>query len=964
MRHLNRAPFWIEALATIAIVASAGLAHAQPGDARRVAPTLTADAVDSARVILLPQSHAAEGQVSLRLVMKGGASVDPEGASGLAHVMSHALWDSAMDRLEARAARGEPGAHALLAAMGGRQHSHRAATVDMRATTYRIDLTNASDEGVDAALGLLAEIRAGAGLGDPDILAGALTSVREELRGWTSPYLRVNQRATRALFEPLGVAPGPFVGRLDDLATLAPDELKSHAFRAHWGAGFPALIVAGDTGGLTEAELTRRIVVSPMTPAFTRPLMARRSTGDAPSAIVVRDPEISFGVAELIRVERASASPQTRWIATPGDPESLRESILRAGASEALKRRLELATATMTGDDALSELIVMSKPFSAGVWLNVIHAMNAPGRWDHAMGVLTTEIRRVEAHGYSEGEARLAMTRALREFESAARRENAETSADAADRIAELIRQGEPVRTPAERLRAAREVVAGAGATELRDATIRAFGLRDGLTALAATSETDAHASERALIGLLGRARASEPAKLDRALIEPASTESLLPRATTEARALALRADPASGVLSATLANNLVVHHREATPGSAKVSIEITVGGGEIDEKAGVPRGITDASLSAWRDAATSSLSSSDIRDALAGADLRVRAWSDHDLVRLSIRASRDDLETALALAGAMLREPRVEASSLDRWRHAALERLSIARTQPFDALRATMWTTGALGGDRRVGPPAEADLRAITPELAQAWLDDLLERGSVEVAIVGDVSRADAMHQATRLLGGVPLRRAIVPAALQVDAPARGQQPMLADLELDTLAPHAAALVGFVSDAGHDAFSWAIMELASRALSARVRDTLSGELAIANEARAMFMPVEGWRGFSMCYTPMLIAPDRVAQAVDAVERVYQSVAREGLSDEEFDRARAAATRALDADLLEPGVWARALSASTRRGQPVDLLQRRRDALSGVDAASVRREIAERLEGGDAVRIVVRPAAR
>lgn len=961
MRHPRRAPFWIGAIASCPFLANAGVVSAQQVNAQVADDVIT----KRSKVLIVSQAHAAEGQVSLRLVMKGGAGADPAGASGLAHIMSHALWDSAMDRLEARAAKGDQRARSLLASMGGRQHAHRAATVDMRATTYRIDLTNASDETVAEALALLSEVRAGIGLHKPASLESALASVREELRGWTSPYLRVNQCATRALFEPLGIAPGPFVGRADELEALSPEDLKSHAFRAHWGDGSPTLIVAGDTGDLTEEGLTREVLVTAMAPAFARPPARRHETAGTPDAIVVRDPEIMFGVAELIRVERGvGASPETRWIMTPGQPDTMRESVLRAAGAEALKRRLELATEGMTGEDALSELVVMSKAFSPGVWLNIVHAMNAPGRWDHAMGVLATEIRRVEAHGYSEGEARLALTMALREFESAARRENAETSADAADRIAELVRLGEPVRTPSERLLAVREAIAGAGAAELRDATIRAFGLREGLTALAATGTADERASERALVEMIARARADEPAALEHRLIEPASAESLLPPTATEARALALRADPASGVLSATLANNLVVHHREATPGGGTVTVEITVGGGEIDEKPGVPRGITDAALSAWRDAATSSLSSRDIRDALAGADLRVRAWADHDLVRLSIRASRDDLETALALAGALLREPRVEASSLERWRHSALERASLARTQPFDALRGAMWAPGVEGDDRRVSPPSDEDLRAITPELAQAWLDDLLERGSVEVAIVGDATRADAMHLGARLLGSIPTRPAIVPSALREDAPARGRTPMRADLELDTLASHAAALVGFVSDAGDDAFSWAIMELAARSLAPRVRDALSGDLAIANEARAMFLPVDGWRGFSMCYTPMLVAPDRVGLAVEAAERVYETVALEGLSDEEFERARAAASRALDAELLEPGAWARALSVSTRRAQPVDLLQRRREALSGVDAASVQREIADRLRGGDAVRVVVRPAAR
>ncbi len=936
-----------------------GVAHA--GDV--VAPFVTrAELANGLTILVRPVRDAGGDQVSLRLVVEGGASHDGMGASGAAHVISHALWDTALERLEARAASGDAGASALLRSMGDQRHAHRSASVDMFALTFDLDLTGADDRTIDEALRFLSGIASLQDL-DDESLAKAQAATLEELRGWSSPYLRINRAATKAIFEPLGVPPGPYVGREEEIAALDIDWLRQQAERM-FAKGGVTLIAAGE---IDPAVLTRAMGdLSLADPAPMCPMVV------APPAlptrgIVVTDSEATGGVVEIMTVDRTPAS----WAA----PDRLRETLLRAAAAEAVKRRIEIATAGMTGEDAMSELIVISKPFapgsigSPGVWINIVHAMNAPGQWEHGMRVLGTELRRIESHGFTEGEAHLAYTRALRSLRDRADEEQASDPRLIVERLASKVAMGEPTMSAQDELLAAEAILADTTAGDLRDAAVRSFvreGEFDGrgLNLLAASSTKDSPVSEDAV---LRAARSALTAKIDALpfeVTEPASIESLFsPTAATDG-VREVRIDPESDVLSMTLGNGVVVHHREMGGDAGTVLIEACVRGGEIDEVAGVARGITEASLSAWRDPSTRALGSREISDALAGSSVRVRAWAEPDAVRLRVSASREDAATAVRLLAALLDDPRVEAAPLERWKQSAAERAAMADTQPFERLRTDLWSIASEKDDARLGFPTAESIHAIDEAAAQAWLDRIVSEGEIEVALVGGVSRKDAAELSGSLLAALPARDTEQAPGLRDDAPTRSSARVETVTDIESKSTHGAALVGVMIDIDpNDAAGWAAGEIAARALSARVRERLTGDLSISNEARALWMPIDGWRGFSLLYTPMLASAANVEDAASAAWSAYRDLAREGLTPVEFEEAREGARRAIAAELEEPESWSHALAGAQMRGSGVASLLERRNATDRATAEDVRSFLASGMERGSVRTVVIpRPA--
>jgi predicted Zn-dependent peptidase len=906
-------------------------------------------------LVVRPIDDPDADQASFRLVIAGGASQDALGASGATHVLSHALWDGAIERLERRAGSGDAGAEALLRSMGDRRHAHRAARVDMFGLVFEVDLTGANERVIEEAVRFLGEIASLQGLDAESLTRGRATAL-EELRGWSSPYLRINQAATKALFEPLGIPPGPYVGRADEIAALDPAALRDQAQRM-FARGKTTLIAAGavDTAHLADTATGAALNdPEPMCPVVVPP------PGLPTRAIVVKDSEATAGVVEIMGVERTpSALP-------------MRERLLRGAAAEAVRRRIETATAEMTGEDALSELIVVSKPFapdslgSPGVWINIVHAMNAPGRWEHAMRVLATELRRIEQHGFTEAEARLAFTRSLRDLRERADEEVAGDPRVAANRLAGRTAMGEPLISAQEELLGAQAALDDATAEDLRGAAVRAFidagsFERRGLSLLAATNAKDGSVTEAAVLRVARSALAAETEALPRELTDPASVDALFAPSLDADGVREVRIDPSSEVLSMTLANNIVVHHRAMGGDTGPVVIEAIVRGGEIDEVQGVARGITEASLSAWRDPATRSLGSREISDALAGTSVRVRAWAEPAGVRLRVTAANADAPTAVRLLAALLDAPKVEPAALERWKQSASERAALAITQPFERLRTDLWAIASDNDDARLGFPTTESIAAIDEASAQAWIDRVLSSGQIEVAIVGSVTRDEAAALSGSLLGSLAARPSDDQPGVRADAPRRAEARVETSTAIESKSTHGAALVGVMVDLdASDSAGWASGEIAARALSGRVRAALTGDLAISNEARSLWMPIHGWRGFSLLYTPMLASSATVDDAASAAWAAYRDLAREGMTPEEFVDAREGARRAIAADLEEPESWAESLAGAWMRGQSVATLLERRNATDRATAEDVRSFLASAMERGS-VRTVVIP---
>src|SRR5206468_6336947 len=214
----------------------------------------------------------------------------------------------------------------------------------------------------------------------------------------------------------------------------------------------------------------------------------------------------------------------------------------------------------------------------------------------------------------------------------------------------------------------------------------------------------------------------------------------------------------ASGVTSMWLDNGVRVHHRPMDQRKNEASIAITLAGGQIQETA-ANRGITEAALRAWERPATSTLSSTQIRDLMTGAKVRVRSGMSGDTVTLTVFGDPAELERGLQLAYLLLTDPVIEPAALDQWTDAEVQRITERKSQPMGVLMETSSAAIYPRGETRPRALTIEQLRAITRPAAQAWLRRLITESPIEVAVVGDIDRDAATTLVTRYLGALPAR-------------------------------------------------------------------------------------------------------------------------------------------------------------------------------------------------------------
>lgn len=380
----------------------------------------------------------------------------------------------------------------------------------------------------------------------------------------------------------------------------------------------------------------------------------------------------------------------------------------------------------------------------------------------------------------------------------------------------------------------------------------------------------------------------------------------------------------ASGVTSLWLDNGLRVHHRHMDQRKNEASIAITLAGGPIQETA-ANRGITEAALRAWDRPATSRLSSTQIRDLMTGAKVRVQGAATGDTVTLAVSGDAAELERGLQLAYLLLTDPLIEQPALEQWRDAEAQRITQRKTQPMQVLVDT--SAAAIYPRDEVRPKSLTveQVRAITRPDAQAWLRRLITEAPIEVAVVGDVDRETATRLVARYLGALPARPRIGDKTLaDLRAMGRPQGPISVGESVQVLSPQAAVLAGFFGADLRDVRDTRLLSLAARVLTTRMTKTLREDKQLVYSIGASSEPGVVYPGFGLFAA---IAPTDAGKApalAAAVEEMYAEFAKDGPTPDELAVAKKQTANFLDETLKTPNFWLSRLSTLDYRGLGLD----------------------------------------
>jgi zinc protease len=584
-----------------------------------------------------------------------------------------------------------------------------------------------------------------------------------------------------------------------------------------------------------------------------------------------------------------------------------------------------------------------------------VRASGHPERWRAIAQELAAAVQQARLHGFGAREIEV-VRRALRaQAEADVQREPTQPARAVLGAMNAAVGRGEPVLSAEQRLALLETLLPGIGAEEVSRDFARTFDFTDVVvTATLPGGDAPDEAALAALARTSLAARPEAPADLaaEARLLESPPPPGRVVEPTEHAR---------SGVTSAWLDNGVRVHHRFVDQRKHEVTVRITLAGGQIQETAAT-RGVTRAAALAWERPATSTLTSTQVRELMTGRRVAVGGRADADTLTLVVRGDPAELEHGLQLAYRLLTDPVVEAAAPAQWREAELQGIAARRTRPAGVLGEALADAIYPPAELRTRPLTADQVNAVGRETVQAWLERLVAQAPIEVAIVGDLPRAPALELAARYLGALPARPRIGEDTLRaLRAIARPEGPIAIARSVETTTNQAVVLDGFFGADVTNVRDTRLLALAARVLSTRFNRVVREERQLVYSIHASSHPAAEYPGFGLFIAQAPTDPGKTPALSEVLASMFADFAARGPSEEEMRVARGQIDNALSEMLAGPDLWVDRLATLDYRGARLDDIVEARERYAAMTAAEVREAFARYHQPGARLRVVVTP---
>jgi zinc protease len=579
------------------------------------------------------------------------------------------------------------------------------------------------------------------------------------------------------------------------------------------------------------------------------------------------------------------------------------DEVKRELAARMVARRLDILTKQK--DSPLLAGQVQIQPFLRLVQFAQLEVTAPPPRWADAVAVAARELRQVRKFGFSQSEFAQARAELQAELETAAKSAPTRKSRDLADEIVSTLAAGRVFITPAEALDIAMTSIE---ARDCHEAFEEAFGSKD-LTVFAAgnlppmpNGETLEAALQRGM---------NEP-------IHPPDEGAGLVFGYSDfgpAGEIAERKEiPDLGITQLVFRNGVRANLKPTDFKKDEVLVQVSFGAGKLSIPKDQP-GLELYTRSTFQLGGLGKNSVDDLRTVLAGRTVSADFDVGEDAFAFAGTTTRKDFRTQLELLCAYLVDPgwREEADRLFRQSAEAmfaqvehtLEGQMQAQVAPF--LR---------GGDHRFAFPTRDEALARTVDEARAWLGPALEKGPVEVGMVGDFDLETGIEAVAATFGAIGARSTDpVPKPGPLNFPPPGRQEM----SYQTKIAKAAVLAHFPTTDRSDIQRTRRLQVLASVFGDELREKIREELGESYSPRATATASDVFPGYGSMYASVLVAPSQAGKVSASVVEIARKLAGEGIDPDAVDRALKPLLTAIDEQRRSNAYWLTTVCAACQR---------------------------------------------
>jgi zinc protease len=324
------------------------------------------------------------------------------------------------------------------------------------------------------------------------------------------------------------------------------------------------------------------------------------------------------------------------------------------------------------------------------------------------------------------------------------------------------------------------------------------------------------------------------------------------------------------------------------------------------------------------------------------------------DALSISAQFLTENRDASVDLLRLALTETRFDQDALDRVRQQVLSGIRSSEKDPNDIASATF--DAISFGDHPYGSPTEGTVETVTALTVQDMIDAksrVIAKDRIYVGAVGDITPEDLGALLDELLGDLPETGAPMPerATLTLDAG-------VTVVPFDT--PQSVALFGHegITRDDPDFFAAYVLNviLGGGSFEARLMEEVREKRGLTYGVYSFLVP----KDYGELYMGQVAsANDRVAEAIDVIRAEWEKMAREGVSQDELDRAKTYLTGAYPLRFDGNGPIANIMVGMQMQGLPIDYIATRNEQVDAVTLADAKRVAARILRPDDLHFVVV-----
>lgn len=819
------------------------------------------------RYVVLPNAEPRH-RVSMHLDVQVGSLNETEDQRGLAHFLEHLMFNGSTHFA--------PGELVKYFQRIGMQFGPDAnAHTGFQETVYDILLPDGKSDSLEKGLLVLSDYAQGALL-LPSEVAGEAKVILSEMRARDSASYRMLDASFKFEFKGTRVGRRLPIGLAEVIRGATSASLKKF-YDTWYRPETMILVLVGDFNADAVVPLIEKYFGSlqPRAPAQPDPEMgALVHTGVNPFYHYEKEAgktTVSIGTLQQQAPEADSVAAQLTLT-------------LQHLADQILQNRLDRIIAH--GESSATSARIGSGRYLRRFNYGEISAESDPDRWEATLGWLEQTLRQALVHGFTLGEVERVKKEFLADLDVEVSKASTRDSQALAREIIWHLNNDRVMQSPLQRRERLQAFVRSLTPGDVHRALQQVWSgnRRQVMVTGNAIIDTVKVTPEQAILNVYNHSRqvvVGVPQAPEKAVFP------YLPRPSTTGEIVSRTGHADLDITQIKFANGVYLNFKHTAFKANEVQAALSFGSGRMSQPLYMP-GLSELSEAVVNASGLGQLDKEALSLAMAGTSTDVTFRVAEDRFVFEGHTISENVERLFQLLYAHLQDPayRVEALALSK------KRLK----QQFESYQSSVEGQLQLygfrflaGGDSRFGFPQPSEWNRLTLAQVGDWIGGALDRGPLELSVVGDCDRDVVVALAARYFGSLK-SRPDWPKHLQTSGP-RFPASAKREFKVATKIPKGLVAVTYATDDFWDIHRTRRLAVLSEVLSDRLR------LGIREKRGASYAPFaysrssRAFAGYGFMQTYIQVDPQSTAAIVEAVESIVSNLTEQGIADEELHRA-------------------------------------------------------------------------